>query len=271
MPPGPLRAPSTTLGFSINGTADASKFHLHDLGDRVFARNRPLAETLAEHIEGATSLEQVATLPTPNEVELILGSELSRRAGLALSTARGGCAIALVACNKESCSTETEEQLAIPKLRRIDPERLLASVLGLHQRLYQASGGWLGARLGQVHCLLLHTVGRRSGMQRTVALAYVRQGTDYILVASNNGSDRPPQWLENLRAHPEVELQVARERLRGVARVVERGAADYERLLRAANANVGWRYFHYQQRTNRPIPVVVVTPAPGTVPTVAAS
>ena len=141
-------------------------------------------------------------------------------------------------------------------------EMVMARMLRLHQRVYERTDGKLGARLAGVSCLLLRTTGRRSGATRTVALAYATDGPDYILVASNNGSDQPPGWLENLRAHPEVEIQVGTVRSPGTASVVERGAPPYERLLRLANANNSWRYFHYQQKTSRPIPVVLVSPAP---------
>jgi len=61
-------------------------------------------------------------------------------------------------------------------------------------------------------------------------------------------------------ANPAVGVQVARRRADGRARVVERGDADYPRLWRLVNDGNHRRYEGYQQRTTRPIPLVVVTP-----------
>jgi deazaflavin-dependent oxidoreductase (nitroreductase family) len=134
-------------------------------------------------------------------------------------------------------------------------------VLQLHERLYKSTGGRVGHSMIGVPTLLLSTTGRRSGTTRTSALVYARDGEDYLLVASNGGADSPPAWLHNVRAHPDVEVQIARERRRGAARVVESGDPDYERLWRLVNDNNHDRYTAYQRQTTRPIPVVVITPA----------
>jgi len=111
-----------------------------------------------------------------------------------------------------------------------------------------------------VPTLLLRTTGRRSGVTRTNALVYARDGDDYLVVASAGGADQAPAWLHNLRAHPEVEIQVGRERRPGSARIVEGGDPDYDRLWRIVNDNNRDRYAGYQKKTSRPIPVIAVTP-----------
>jgi deazaflavin-dependent oxidoreductase (nitroreductase family) len=112
-----------------------------------------------------------------------------------------------------------------------------------------------------VPTLLLRTTGRRSGATRTNGLVYARDGDDYLVVASNGGADRPPAWLHNLRANPDVEIQIARERGRGTARVVEPSDTDYNRVWKIVNDNNRDRYSAYQKQTAREIPVIVVTPA----------
>jgi deazaflavin-dependent oxidoreductase (nitroreductase family) len=112
-----------------------------------------------------------------------------------------------------------------------------------------------------VPTLLLRTTGRRSGATRTNALVYARDGQDYLVVASNGGGDQPPAWLHNLRAKPEVEIQVARERRTATARIVEPTDPDYERLWQIVNDNNRDRYTAYQQQTSRPIPVIAVAPS----------
>jgi F420H(2)-dependent quinone reductase len=90
---------------------------------------------------------------------------------------------------------------------------------------------------------------------------YARDGADYLVVASKGGADTPPAWLHNVRAKPDVEVQVGRERHSGVARIVEPSDPDYERLWKLVNENNKDRFAGYQRNTGRPIPVVAVTPS----------
>ena len=133
-------------------------------------------------------------------------------------------------------------------------------VLRLHDLLYRRSDGRIGHRMIGVPTLLLRTTGRRSGVTRTNSLVYAQDGGDYLVVASNGGADRPPAWLYNLRANPEVEIQIARQRRNGTARVMEPADSDYERIWRLVNENNHDRYSAYQEQTARPIPVVAITP-----------
>ena len=120
--------------------------------------------------------------------------------------------------------------------------------------------GRLGHRMLGVPTLLLRTTGRRSGASRTNALVYAQDGSDYLVVASNGGADRPPAWLYNLQAKPEVEIQVGRDRQGATARVLEPSDPNYERLWKLVNDNNHDRYTAYQKQTSRPIPVIAVTP-----------
>ena len=69
-------------------------------------------------------------------------------------------------------------------------------------------------------CLLLRTTGRRTGKSRTSALVYARDGAEYVVVASLGGSDHPPAWLHNVRADPQVGVQVGRKRFPATATIV---------------------------------------------------
>jgi deazaflavin-dependent oxidoreductase (nitroreductase family) len=80
------------------------------------------------------------------------------------------------------------------------------------------------------------------------------------VVASNGGADRNPAWLHNVRAKPDVEIQIGRQRQNAKARIVEPSDPDYERLWKIVNDNNRDRYAAYQQQTSRPIPVVAITP-----------
>ena len=134
--------------------------------------------------------------------------------------------------------------------------RLGLGLLHIHQGVYELTDGRLGHRLLGVPCLLLRTTGRRSGRTRTTALLYAMDGDDYLVVGSLGGAPRDPDWLHNVRARPQVGVQVGRERFAAVASVVERDDDDFDRLWQVVNQNSSGRYQRYQDKTTRPIPVV---------------
>jgi deazaflavin-dependent oxidoreductase (nitroreductase family) len=135
-----------------------------------------------------------------------------------------------------------------------------SQVLRVHEKLYVASDGRVGHKMIGVPTLLLRTTGRRSGQTRTNGLVYARDGRDYLVVASNGGAEKAPGWLHNVRAKPEVEIQIGRDRQPGTARVIEPSDPDYDRLWKIVNENNKDRYYAYQKKTDRPIPVVALTP-----------
>jgi deazaflavin-dependent oxidoreductase (nitroreductase family) len=141
------------------------------------------------------------------------------------------------------------------------PVSATGQILRLHERLYKATDGRIGHRMVGVPTLLLRTTGRRSGVTRTNALFYVRDGGDYAVVASNGGSDQDPAWLHNLRANPEVGIQIGRERRKASARILGPSDPDYERLWKIVDEENHDRYSAYQEQTSRPIPIVVITPS----------
>jgi deazaflavin-dependent oxidoreductase (nitroreductase family) len=132
--------------------------------------------------------------------------------------------------------------------------------LSLHQSVYEATGGVIGHRALGVPCLLLYTTGRKSGTRRTNALVYAKDGSDYVVVPSNGGSDRAPGWLHNVRANPDVEIRVGRPLSPAKARIVESADPDHTRLWRLVNDHNHRRYDGYQSKTERPIPLVVLSP-----------
>jgi deazaflavin-dependent oxidoreductase (nitroreductase family) len=137
----------------------------------------------------------------------------------------------------------------------------LGRILAVHQFLYENSDGRIGHRMLGRPTLLLRTTGRHSGASRTNALVYVPDGVDYVVVASKGGDPHAPGWLFNLTAQPNVQVQVGRERRNATARVVGHDDPDFERLWRLVNDNNGGRYDGYQSKTERQIPVVVLTPS----------
>lgn len=140
-------------------------------------------------------------------------------------------------------------------------EKALGLFVRVHDALYQRSNGWIGHRIpGAPNSLLLHTVGAKTGLPRTSALSYARDGDSYLVVASNGGDPRAPGWYHNLKADPLVEINVGPRRFPVTAQPVPASDPDYARLWRIVNANNSDRYDGYQARTSRPIPVVRLTP-----------
>ena len=125
-----------------------------------------------------------------------------------------------------------------------------------HAALYRASGGRLGGRLpGLPALLLLDHVGARTGRRRTTPLVYMQDGEHLLIVASKGGHQKHPAWLHNLRAHPDTEVQIGRQRFAVHAR-----EADEEERRRlwpvASEYNPHWA--RYRSRTSREIPLVLL-------------
>ncbi len=104
--------------------------------------------------------------------------------------------------------------------------------------------------------LILTTRGRRSGEERRNALIFGRHGDDYVVVGSKGGAPAPPAWYVNLVANPEVHVQVKGDRFAAHART----ATTEEKPEVWKTMTAIWPdYDRYQQRTEREIPVVILT------------
>ena len=127
-----------------------------------------------------------------------------------------------------------------------------------HVDKYRETGGQVGHEwLPGVYTLLLTTTGRRSGQPHTTPLIYGRQDDDYVIVASQGGAPEHPDWYHNLDADPEVEIQVADEVMTATARTA---TGDERERLWPMMAQIWPDYEKYATRTDRRIPVIVLTP-----------
>ena len=140
-------------------------------------------------------------------------------------------------------------------------EQVLFTFLRGHDALYQKTNGWIGHRVpGMPSSLLLHTVGAKTGKPRTTTLSYAKDGASYLIVASKGGADTNPAWYHNVKAHPDLEINVGPKRFAVSARPVLPDDPDYARLWKLVNEHNADRYVAYQKRTKRPIPIIVLTP-----------
>jgi deazaflavin-dependent oxidoreductase (nitroreductase family) len=127
-----------------------------------------------------------------------------------------------------------------------------------HIRRYRETDGEVGYLWNGVPALLLTTKGRRSGEPRTSALIFGRDGDDYLVVASVGGGPKHPSWYLNLTANPAAEIQVLGDRIPVTARTASDG--EKPRLWQIVT-EVWPNYDVYQTRTDRAIPVVVLSPS----------
>ncbi|HZR81122.1 MAG TPA: nitroreductase family deazaflavin-dependent oxidoreductase [Candidatus Binatia bacterium] len=124
--------------------------------------------------------------------------------------------------------------------------------------IYRLSEGRIwGKFLRGAPVCLLTTIGRRSGEPRTVALLYLLDGDDVVVVASKGGMSKNPLWYRNLEANPDVELQIGSvKRAMRAERV-----SDEEKAALWPRLTAMYRDFDdYQGRTARNIPVVRLKP-----------
>ena len=126
-----------------------------------------------------------------------------------------------------------------------------------HVRKYEATGGTVGHDWNGATCLILHAIGRKSGAVRKFPLIYGRDGKNYVIVASKGGAPQNPGWYQNLRAHPDVEIQVRGD----VIPVTAHTATPEEKARVWKTMTAQWPpYDEYQAKTTRDIPVVLLTP-----------
>jgi deazaflavin-dependent oxidoreductase (nitroreductase family) len=126
-----------------------------------------------------------------------------------------------------------------------------------HIARYEETDGAVGHIWNGAPCLVLTTVGARSGQPRKHALIYGRDGDDVLVVASAGGAPDHPQWYDNLVAQPEVEVQVLGDRYPGLARTA---SPEEKARLWPTMVDLWPAYEDYQAATPRDIPVVVISP-----------
>lgn len=134
--------------------------------------------------------------------------------------------------------------------------RALKAVFKAHAEVYERSGGRIGAWLG-LPTLLLSVTGRKSGKTYRTPLVYFEEGDSYVVVGSDGAAKRDPQWWKNLQVNPNCEVRVGRKKLSANASLAS--GADRARLWEIGKT-VNPMWAKYQARTDRELPVVVLTP-----------
>ena len=118
---------------------------------------------------------------------------------------------------------------------------------------FRANDGQVGGRYEDMTLLLLHTTGARSGRERVNPLVTTKVSGDQIIIASKGGAPDHPDWYHNLKANPEVEVELGSETYRARAEITEE--PDRRRLFDEMAERYPF-FDEYEKKTERVIPVI---------------
>ena len=104
--------------------------------------------------------------------------------------------------------------------------------------------------------LLLNAIGARTGKLRVKPVMYLKDGERYVVFASKGGYPTNPDWYHNLKAHPDIRIEVGDETIDVHADEVKDSARNelYER-----QSKLYPQFAEYQRKTKRIIPVFALT------------
>lgn len=151
------------------------------------------------------------------------------------------------------------------KVAMTEVERATLEFVAQHKKTYLSSGGRDGHILDYRHlgghrfttCLLLETVGRKSGERRVTPLIYGDTGGEVVIVASKGGADVHPAWYLNVTAATEATIQIGGQAFRATWR---EPAGEERAAIWQFMTGVYPPYRDYQAATNREIPIVCFAP-----------
>jgi deazaflavin-dependent oxidoreductase (nitroreductase family) len=121
---------------------------------------------------------------------------------------------------------------------------------------FRKNRGKVGGYFEGAPLLLLHTYGKRSGKPHVNPVMYLRDGERYLVFASKSGADTHPDWYHNLKANPDIKIEVGDETLDVHAEEIRGPERD---KLYARQASLYSGFAEYQRKTKRVIPVISLT------------
>jgi deazaflavin-dependent oxidoreductase (nitroreductase family) len=151
------------------------------------------------------------------------------------------------------------------KVSMTEVERATLEFVAQHRARYLSSGGRDGHILDYRHlgghrfttCLLLQTIGRKTGERRITPLIYGDTGGEVVIVASKGGADVHPAWYLNIKAADEVTFQIGGQTFRATWR---EPAGDEREAIWRFMTDLYPPYRDYQAATQRHIPIVCFQP-----------
>lgn len=122
---------------------------------------------------------------------------------------------------------------------------------------FRKNHGKVGGRFEGAPLLLIHHTGARSGKARVNPVMYFKDDGRYLVFASAGGAENNPDWYFNLKAHPDVRIEVGDETINAHAEEITGSERD---RLYAHQASIYPGFAQYQQQTKRIIPVIALVP-----------
>jgi len=122
---------------------------------------------------------------------------------------------------------------------------------------FRANEGRVGGMFDSMQMLLLHHKGAKSGQSHVNPLAYLSDADRYVIFASKGGAPTNPGWYYNLKAHPNVTIEVGSDTLEVMASEAE--GEERDRLFDTQAERMP-QFAEYAEKTDRLIPVIVLTP-----------
>ena len=122
---------------------------------------------------------------------------------------------------------------------------------------FRANDGIVGGHFEDKTLLLLHTTGAKTGKEHVNPAAYVRDGDNYVVIASKGGAPTHPDWYYNILAHPRLTVEVGTETIDVEAQVTEEPERTrlYNKMVEMLPG-----FDDYRRKTERVIPVIELTP-----------
>jgi len=120
---------------------------------------------------------------------------------------------------------------------------------------FRANGGKVGGMFAAAPMILIEMKGAKSGQVRTIPLVYSKDGDRYVIIASMAGAPNNPDWYHNLKAHPNVTVEIGAEKFKVKASLA--AGAERERLFNQQAALLPV-FNDYRKKTTRQIPVFVL-------------
>jgi deazaflavin-dependent oxidoreductase (nitroreductase family) len=121
---------------------------------------------------------------------------------------------------------------------------------------FRANGGVVGGHFEGMNLLLVNTTGAKSGLERINPVAQISDGDRYVIIASKGGAPTNPDWYYNLKANPEVTIEVGTQKFPALAAITEEPERS-ELFEKMASQYPG--FDDYKEKTKRVIPVVTLT------------
>ena len=121
---------------------------------------------------------------------------------------------------------------------------------------FRKNKGKVGGYFEGAPVLLIHHKGARTEKIRVNPVMFLKDGDRYIVFASKSGGPTNPDWYHNLRAHPNVQIEVG-DKIIDV-RAEEIRGPERDRLY-AKQASLYPQFAEYEKKTKRVIPVIAFT------------